>query len=62
MVSNLGVTKEAVLCVAILLSKLTTLKYNDLGDVLQLLHYVFKENNFPKPELDLTYFSETRSE
>jgi len=60
MVSNLGVTKEAVLCVAILLSKLTTLKYNDLGDVLQLLHYVFKENDFPKPELDLTYFSETR--
>ena len=60
MKSNLGITKEAVLFSSILLKDLTNLKYNDMGDVLQLFDFVYISNQEDPPQLKLNYFSESR--
>ena len=57
---TVGVTQDAVLAALILCPRLACLKRNDLGDVLQLYHYVYQANNLPLPGLGLTFFSESR--
>ena len=58
--TGLGVTKQGVLAAALLLPRLTLLKYNDLGDILQLYEHVHRTAQQPPPSLGLTHFSESR--
>ena len=58
--TGLGVTKQGVLAAALLLPRLTLLKYNDLGDILQLYEHVHRTAGQPPPSLRLTHFSESR--
>ena len=57
---TVGVSQDAVLAALILLPRLLCLKRNDLGDILQLYHFVHEVNSSPPPSLALTFFSESR--
>jgi len=57
---TVGVSQDAMLAALILCPRLLCLKRNDLGDILQLYHFVYQANNLPQPSLGLTFFSESR--
>ena len=58
--TELGLTKEGVLVAAVMLKQLVSLKYNDLGDILQLYEHIYSLHSMPPPSLHWNYFSESR--
>ena len=60
LIDGLGITRESVLAALIILKNLKVLKWTDLGEILQLLYFVFEENRIETPKLDLTFFCDSR--
>jgi len=59
-ITDLGLTREPVLCALLVLSDLRVLKWSELGEVLQLFEMIFTETEMETPSLKLTFLCDTR--
>merc|ERR550519_147802 len=57
---DLGLTRDSVLCAAILLQELRVLRWTELGEILQLLEMVYGEAGIQTPKLNLTFLCDNR--
>merc|ERR550519_1754575 len=57
---DLGLTRDSVLCAAILLQELRVLRWTELGEILQLLEMVYGEAGIQPPKLNLTFLCDNR--
>jgi len=57
---DLGLTRDSVLCAAILLQELRVIRWTELGEILQLLEMVYGEAGVEAPKLNLTFLCDNR--
>jgi len=59
-ITDLGLTREPVLCALLILKNLKVFKWSELGEVLQLFEMIFTEAELETPSLNLCFLCDTR--